>query len=227
VRLPNGKDKMRGREKRIGSQQAALATVLLPGGPLRCASLHLDAHSSQGHRVRQMRAILDALDAARGPVLLGGDWNTSTHNTRRALWSILGFWLRVAMGIGRCLRDHYPHPDRWFERGLFRMLERRGYDYRRLNSLGACTFHHSILDEKDRRNLLDWVPRWCLDFIEWGLRPFGGVCSIKLDWFAGRGIVPAPGRPPRVIGGISHQDGRLSDHDPIVVDFGFGSLQVS
>src|SRR5690606_18681672 len=62
VALPNGKDKMRGVEKRIGCQRAILATIELPAVPVRCASIHLDAHSSQGHRRRQMRVVLDALD---------------------------------------------------------------------------------------------------------------------------------------------------------------------
>jgi endonuclease/exonuclease/phosphatase family metal-dependent hydrolase len=226
VRLPNGKDKMRGREKRLGSQRVALGTVKLPGGALRCASLHLDAHSSQRHRRGQMRAILDALDAFAIPALLGGDWNTSTHNTSRALWSIIGFCVRVGMGVGRCLRDHYPHPDRLFERGLFRMLEGRGYDYRELNQNGACTFEHRILDEKDRSNLLDWVPRWCLDCIEWGLRPHDGVCAMKLDWFAGRGLRPASDSPPRVVKDASADTRRLSDHDPIILNFDYSPEQV-
>jgi hypothetical protein len=167
-----------------------------------------------------MEVVLDGLGTDAEPVLLGGDWNTSTHNTSRATWAILGFWLRVAMGVGRCLRHHYPHPDRLFERGLFRMLERRGFDYRGFNELGACTLRHCILDEKDRSNLLDWIPAWCLRRIEWGLRPFNGECGLKLDWFAGRGLLPDPASPPQVIRGVRHGGTRLSDHDPIVVDFG-------
>jgi hypothetical protein len=62
------------------------------------------------------------------PVLIGGDWNTSTYNSRRAVYSIFGFWRRVMMGSGYFIRNHYPHPDRWFERHLFRELESRGWN---------------------------------------------------------------------------------------------------
>ncbi len=232
--LPNGKDKMRGKEKRIGCQRAVVATVELPAGPLVCSAMHLDAHSSQAHRRRQLEAIVRAVKAkSDGPVLLGGDWNTSTHNTRRALWSIIGFWIRVMMSVRYCLRRHYPYPDRLFERGLFRMLERHGFDYRSLNEPGGCTLHHDILAEADRSNLRDWVPAWCLDFIEWALRPFGGKASLKLDWFAGRGLKAAgptsqketaepdgeSAAAPRVIHALRHNGRRLSDHDPIVLDF--------
>lgn len=226
LRLANGKDKMAGREKRIGSQAAVLATVETPVGPLRCASVHLDAHSSRAHRRRQLRSVLDVIDAGPGsaaPALVGGDFNTSTHNTQRAAWAIIGFWVRVAMGVERVLRRHYPYPDRLFERGLFRLLERRGFDYRQLNEPGATTLDHCILSHKDRRNLEDWLPSWCLAHVERELAPFNNVASLKLDWFAGRGIRPVCRTPgvaaARVVRGIRGSDGRLSDHDPIVLEF--------
>src|SRR5919205_1587245 len=79
VALPNGKDKMRGREKRLRSQRAVVCDIEHTSGIFRVVSLHLDAHSSQRHRHRQMRVVLDYLDGLepRLPVLLGGDWNTS------------------------------------------------------------------------------------------------------------------------------------------------------
>jgi len=223
IRLVNGKDKMRGKEKRIGSQAVALGTVELPGGPLRCASVHLDAHSSRGHRRRQLRMLLDALDRDRDlPTLIGGDFNTSTHNTNRAAWAIIGFWVRVAMGVRRCLTKHYPYPERFFERRLFKMLERRGYDFRSLNELGATTLDHCILSEKDRSNLKDWLPEWCLAHVERELKPFNNIASLKLDWFAGRGI-HATGEPPRVVRNVTVGGKRLSDHDPIVLEFALPS----
>jgi len=223
VRLKNGKDKMRGKEKRIGSQVAVLATVELPAGPLRCASVHLDAHSTRSHRRRQLREILDALDFDRRiPALIGGDFNTSTHNTNKAIWAIIGFWVRVAMGVRRVLTRHYPFPERFFERRLFAMLERRGFDFRSLNELGATTLDHRILSEKDRSNLKDWLPEWCLAHVERELRPFNNTASLKLDWFAGRGLRAArspAASPPAVIRGIQRAGQRLSDHDPIVLEF--------
>lgn len=222
VALPNGKDKMRGTEKRLGSQRAVVADVEHPAGTLRAASLHLDAHSSQRHRRRQMRVVLDFLEALspRRPVLVGGDWNTSTYNSRHSFYSILGFWRRVLMGTGHVIENHYLRPERWFERGLFGELERRGYRFRDLNEEGAGTLHYDVRDLAANTNMADWVPRWCFRFIEWALRDHGGRCSLKLDWFAGRDLVPDPASPPRVVGALRGPGGQvLSDHDPIVVDF--------
>jgi endonuclease/exonuclease/phosphatase family metal-dependent hydrolase len=222
VALPNGKDKMRGREKRLGSQRAVVCDIEHPAGLFRAVSLHLDAHSSQRHRRRQMRVVLDYLDGLKpsSPVLLGGDWNTSTYNSSRAAYSIAGFFRRVLMGVGHVIENHYLKPERLFERGLFRELERRGYAYGRLNQPGAGTLHYDVRDLAANTNMGEWVPRWCFWWIDWALRDHGGRCSLKLDWFAGRRIEPDAHEPPRVVGNLRGRAGEvLSDHDPIVLDF--------
>jgi endonuclease/exonuclease/phosphatase family metal-dependent hydrolase len=222
VALPNGKDKMKGREKRLGHQRAVVCEVEHPSGLFRAVSLHLDAHSSQRHRQRQMTVVLDFLDGLEPalPVLVGGDWNTSTYNSRRAVYSIAGFFRRVLMGVGHVIENHYLRPERWFERGLFRELERRGYLYAELNEPGAGTLHYDVKDLAANTNMGEWVPRWCFWWIEWALRDYGGRCSLKLDWFAGVGIEPDAEEPPRVVGSLRGRAGEaLSDHDPIVLDF--------
>ena len=106
--LPNGKDKMKGAEKRIGSQRAVIADIAHPSGTFRGVSLHLDAHSSQRHRQKQMSLVLDHLDTLQPklPTLIGGDWNTTTHDASRALYSILGYFRRVLMGVRSVVKKH-------------------------------------------------------------------------------------------------------------------------
>jgi endonuclease/exonuclease/phosphatase family metal-dependent hydrolase len=219
--LPNGKDKMRGKEKRLGCQRAVVGEVEHPAGRFRAVSLHLDAHSTQRHRHRQMRLLLDHLETLtpRLPVVIGGDWNTSTYNSRRAVYSIAGFFRRVMMGVGHAIENHYLHPERWFERSLFRELERRGYRYRELNEHGVGTLHYDVKDLATNVNMRDWIPRWCFWFINWALKEHNGRCSLKLDWFAGKEIAPV-GQSAKVVTNLRDiQGGVLSDHDPIVLDF--------
>ncbi len=222
--LPNGKDKMRGREKRLGSQHAIIADVEHPLGMFRAVTLHMDAHSTQRHRHRQMCLLLDHLESLDPslPVLIGGDWNTTTHNARRALYSILGYVRRVLMGVRHVVSSHYPHPERWFERHLFREIERRGYNYRDLNVDGGCTLHYSIEDLAANKNMGEWIPGWCFWFINWTLEREGGRCSLKLDWFTGRGIRVDPDdgdQGPAILSRVAEGDTPLSDHDPIVLGF--------
>ena len=211
IHLRNGKDKMAGREKRIGNQTAIAVEVELPNLPLTAVAVHLDAQSRQRHRRDQMREILDGLPPG-GRAIVGGDWNTTTHDSSSAFHAIMGYWLRVFMGIDRSIR-HYLHPDRWFEKELFSLLEERGFDYRESNVLGERTMSYDVDCDKTRKNLGEWVPGWCFAFIRWALRNHGGMCPLKVDWLATRGLSV---ETPQVF--HEFREGRsvpLSDHDAI------------
>jgi endonuclease/exonuclease/phosphatase family metal-dependent hydrolase len=216
--LKNGVDKMAHREKRLGRQAVVIATIDFPGHPVQAVSLHLDAQSTQRHRFMQMREVLEQLDPAL-PTVIGGDWNTSTYDSSHALWAILGFWRRVFMGVDHVIRNHYLYPDSYFERDLFRRLEKEGFDYRHANVAGAPTVYYDIADIRARRNLNEWVPTWCFKFIHWSLRNHGGRCPLKLDWFAMRGLQI---ENPIVAHDLARDYGvPLSDHDPIAIDLVF------
>jgi endonuclease/exonuclease/phosphatase family metal-dependent hydrolase len=214
IPLENGVDKIAHSEQRLGRQAAVAARIDLPGLPLHAVSVHLDAQSTQRHRRDQMRAVLDAVPG--GPVLLGGDWNTSTYDSSGAFRAIMGFWLRVFMGVDHVIRNHYLHPDRLFECGLFQLLRQRGFEFDRSNRLGEPTICYDIGDPRGNGSLREWVPAWCFAFIRWALRNHGGRCPMKLDWFATCGLRV---ENPVVIHDL--RDGRgdpLSDHDPVGVD---------
>ena len=220
IGLPNSIDKMRGKEKRLGTLRALIAEIEHPAGNFRAVTLHLDAHSSLAHRQMQMRILLEHLATLpEMPTVIGGDWNTTTYNAQSAFRAIAGYWRRLMMGVKNVVNNHYPYPDRFFERGLFNELEKRGYDYKNLNVSGGCTLHYDIDNAAYNTNLGDWVPSWCFPWIFWALEKTGGKCSLKLDWFAGKGISIAPGTAPKIIGGLRDAEAQLSDHDAIVLDF--------
>jgi len=219
VALPNGKDKMWGKEKRLGYLRALIADIEHPAGNFRAVTVHLDAHSSRKHRHLQMKIILDHLDTLPNlPTVIGGDWNTTTYNAQSANRAIAGYFRRVAMGVKNVVRNHYPHPDRYFERGLFRELEKRGFNYKNFNETGAGTLHYDMTNAAYNTNLGDWVPRWCFPFIFWAANRVGGKVSARLDWFAGRGITVVG--KPQTIGDLKDAENiPLSDHDAIALDF--------
>jgi len=221
VPLPNGKDKMWGKEKRLGWLRALIADIEHPAGTFRAVTVHLDVHCSREHRRKQVRIILDHLDTLSPlPTLIGGDWNTTTFNAQTATHAILGYWRRVMMGIKNVAKNHFPYPDRYFERGLFRDLESHGYEYKSLNESGVGTLHYHIESIEKNTNLRDWVPEWCFKFIFWAAGRVGGSVSVRLDWFVGKGVRLAPETQPKTIGNLVDADGLpLSDHDAITLDF--------
>ena len=221
IPLPNGKDKMWGKEKRLGYLRALIADIEHPAGEFRAVTIHLDAHCSRAHRHLQMKIILDHLDTLPPlPTLLGGDWNTTTFNAQSARRAILGYWRRVMMGVKNVVKNHYPHPDSYFEKRLFNELESRGFEYKTLNESGAGTIHYDVSSIEKNTNLRDWVPEWCFPFIFWAANRVGGRVSGRLDWFAGKQIALASGTSPKTIGNLVDTEGiSLSDHDAITLDF--------
>ncbi len=214
VFLQNGRDKMRGREKRLGRQTAAAAEIAFPNSDLTVCSVHLDAQSRRRHRRNQMRDVLDGL-GGEGPAVVGGDWNTTTFNSSSALRAILGFWRRVFLGPDHVIKNHFLRPYARFERELFELLETRGFDWKRANALDERTTSYDVDDVKTHKNLREWVPAWCFDFIRWSLRRHGGKCPLKIDWFATRGVEAAD---PVVLHEFREGRKPLSDHDAIGID---------
>ncbi|CAN5581085.1 hypothetical protein BH24ACI3_BH24ACI3_15730 [soil metagenome] len=221
IPLPNGKDKMWGKEKRLGRLRALIADIEHPAGTFRAVTVHLDAHCSREHRRLQMKIILDHIDTLPAmPTLIGGDWNTTTFNSQSSRRAIMGYWRRVMMGPKNVAKNHLPHPERYFERPMFNDLERRGYDFRWLNNLGIGTLHYHVESIEKNTNLRDWVPEWCFPFIFWAANRVGGSVSGRLDWFAGKGIEPAGREAAQTIGDLHDENGTpLSDHDAIALDF--------
>ncbi len=219
IPLPNGKDKMWGKEKRLGHLRALFAEIDHPLGTFRAVSVHLDAHCSRAHRRLQMKLILDHLETLPElPTLIGGDWNTTGFNSQSSTRAIMGYWRRVFMGPKNVAKNHLPHPERFFERRMFDDLERRGYSFHDLNELGVGTLHYDVGSIEKNTNLRDWVPAWCFPFIFWAANRVGGKVSGRLDWFAGRGIKAV--EQPQTIGELTTADGTpLSDHDAIAIRF--------
>jgi hypothetical protein len=107
------------------------------------------------------------------------------------------------MGVGHVARDHFPYPDRYFERNLFSELETRGYTYKEFNEFGVGTLHYHIESIEKNTNLRDWVPEWCFKFIFGRAGVSAAVVSVRLDWFAGKDIRLAKNSKPK--------DGRRSN----------------
>ena len=236
IELPATGDKMRGHEKRLGTQTALGAQLTLPGAaPLVSVCTHLDAHSSPAQRKAQLATILDNVETRAGaPILVGGDWNTNGWDANHLLRLAAMLVRRLLRdGIGRTFGYYYANTHEGEDRILFQMLTERGYDVAGLNEMGVGTqymFRHQLKDMAKITSMfgplappiLAWEHPW---------REIGNDhTECKLDWFTGRGLAPLragqvidgpsgmPSVSPHVVRDVTGNAGRLSDHDPIVLD---------
>ncbi len=223
IPLINCKDKMKGKEKRLGCQKALVGDVIFPHKTITVVTAHLDAHSSQKQRAFQMETIMSSLKNNPHPILLGGDLNTSTYNASHAVYAFFDFWIKVFRGVDHAIDDHYPYPDRYYDKALFDVLRSHGMEYESLNEIGVGTLHYRVEDMKSNHMMQEVVPAWCRKIVVEILGRHGGKVSLKLDWFAARGVKLADEEKgaigPKVIPGLKFGDTPLSDHDPIVLDF--------
>ena len=209
-RLPNGRDKVATTEKRLGEERALTATAALPGLPLTVTCIHLDAHCSRRHRVKQMRQILSETADVAGPLVLGGDWNTTTYDAQSVIAALLN-----VVGQRRRWKVHHLYPERRFERELFETLRAQGFDWEGCNAPGIATWHYEPCPDGSVDGTGGWLPRWAPRMIELALRRRGGQVSFKLDWFATRGVACAGAF---AVPDLTDRGCRISDHDPIVMD---------
>ncbi|MEM5475832.1 endonuclease/exonuclease/phosphatase family protein [Pacificibacter sp. AS14] len=134
-------------EPRLGGRLAIGGQVRLNDTPVTVIGLHLESHSDPAHRAGQVARLLDllALYDPDAPVLIGGDFNTSTYGR-----TIHGF--RDAQPGDDPLRRLRPQP---FE-PLFDLFERHGFDWRAANVPDAPTQRFA---EGSTRPLgkIDWI----------------------------------------------------------------------
>ena len=150
IRLESGGawfDGCRG-ERRVGGRIALLALLDLRGGPLTLVNVHLESHSDPDQRGAQVRTLLKMIDrhAHGGPVLIGGDFNTSTISRDWAR----GTGEKPVLPLERVL-DPVPYEP------LFELMAAAGYDWESCNALGLPT----------QRTRPDGTPKPPLGKIDW------------------------------------------------------------
>ena len=103
--------------------------------PARCFSspIHYESHTGPDDRIAQTRVILDAIDAhaPQMPVLIGGDFNTSTFDVPNSHHPQL-----VAAALSED-PNRLVFPMRY--EPMFQELKARGYDWETCNPMGATT----------------------------------------------------------------------------------------
>lgn len=213
--VPAVRDKFSSKsEKRLGRKRAVVAQVATEAGPVTLAQAHLDSNADSPQRARQLAAILRDADAlaGTGPVLLGGDLNTTTYQYSSA-WRLARDVLHKLFVTGfRGTIDNYLTPDRRYETPIFELLRERGLTVAGFNARGTGTIRYDFTQPYALAKVRDAVGGVIARWLVRRLRPWNGVVAAHLDWFAGRGLTPSGARVVEVRGP------HASDHAPIVVD---------
>ena len=225
VALENGKDPMCDTRKRYGSPKALLVDVDFVGVPLTLGCVSFDVLSSPKHRGVQMEHLLSSVRAEPGalPTLIGGAFNTSTYDASSVWGLAAGLANKASRGVDYILDEHHTYPERHFETAVFHSLKKHGFSWEALNEMGRGTFHMSGEELAASAALNPVLPSWMVKSARRLLRSHGDKISLKLDWFAASERVISSSHPqaekPKVVGQLSDANGRLSTHDPIVLDF--------
>lgn len=215
VLLPPVKEVFHSSEKRLGQKAGVVASVEVSGKRLALGTAHLDLSSSARQRKEQLQTLIEGLDEADVQII-GGDWNTSTFNMNN-MFALLSQMLTKLCTVGFAGSINYHMiPDKKYDNFLFDMLLKKGFNFNSFNdrSKGSIRFdiNDGVMHEKTKTHL----PNFLVRELKRRLKPWNGVISLRVDWFAGKGKC----RPnnPSVIEKPKWNNRLLSDHDPIFVD---------
>ena len=217
VDLPELRDKFSSSERRLGKKRALLVDVEHAAGRLRVGACHLDSNASPGQRARQLRALLDRIDAGSpaSPAILGGDFNSSTHDLSSPLAMVRDLVGKLVLRGFRRSIDGYMRPDELDEKPLFELLAARGFSADRFNDRTRGSYRFDFNDPYACQKLrriggpgLVWLVRRIT-------RRWNACLPARLDWFAARGLraLDATVVDPRDAAGQA-----VSDHAAVVCD---------
>ena len=152
IRIDTGGEWFDGRrdEPRIGGRIALAGKLEVAGVSVAFVATHLESHSDPDDRARQAAALLDAVDVYHGdgPVILGGDFNT-TSASFLALNADPGKKGLARADPSRFL-DPVPHEP------LFDELQARGYDWASCNTAHATQRTRPDGTPEPPHGRLDW-----------------------------------------------------------------------
>jgi endonuclease/exonuclease/phosphatase family metal-dependent hydrolase len=222
VDLPELRDKFSSSERRLGKKRALLVEVQLPAGPLLVGACHLDASASPLQRTLQLGALLDRVDAreqirsdARRPAIIGGDFNSSTHDLSSPLAMVRDALRKMFRGGLRRTLDAYMRPDEADERPLFQLLATHGFALEGFNDRSRGTYRYDFNDPYALQKLRRAGGPPLVWLVKRLLRRWNACLPARLDWFAGRAVraLSATVVDPRDGAGRA-----ASDHAAVVCD---------
>lgn len=199
-------------QRMYGRHCALAAEILHPAGPFHFVTTHLNVHGSPPDRDEQVRVLLDALGEDGRPVILCGDFNTTTFWRRNFLDGLDGLRI-LATTPEEALRARLTRPDLPLaapREPLFTTLRAAGFTWE-----SCVDFAWSLQLRFDRLNEIDAIPRALRPPLLGALRHVSRRALLRLDWIVTRGF--GAGHDALTVSGLDRGPDEASDHLPIAV----------
>lgn len=223
------RDHFRSFEKRLGKRRGLICKLQVGKQEYDFATAHLELKASPLQRALQIGSLLKELAISDSPAqLFGGDLNTHTYNLQNRLTALAGLCYRILFTGLEGAIAHYLNPELYFEKPLFAMFARYGFDTVRFNERGRGTLVYDLSDMAALLKTQNYLPNQLIRWLRQKLEPWKGKIPLHLDWMAGRGFKVFPEKcgerlPPQIIPLPPGKGERLSDHCPILADLEIGA----
>ena len=214
VEVPPVKEVFHSSEKRLGCKKGLVAQLHVNGKTIALGAIHIDLSSTAKDRANQLSAVMKELPKS-DIELVGGDWNCGTFNLRRKGELVLQILYKLLfVGVTKSIH-HYMTPELKFDKPIFELLVKNGFDYNSYNDRKKGTIYYEInnLLTLDKTN--SFIPKPLMNYLLIKVKPWKGLIPLKIDWLAGKG---GKATNAQTIEKPTHNDILLSDHNPIYID---------
>lgn len=204
---------------KLGQEKAVVADLLISHDrKLTVSCLNFPVFSSARGRAQRLKHVLQKLkpNDRVSPVLLGGDFKTHTYNSSSAFSLFLSVLNKIYRGLDYIIQDHQIHPDKYFEKALFKAFQDFKFDHKDLNEIGVGNVHKSLLNLAPTQGFFR-------DALVRILKSRTEIVTFKQDWFFGSESIQEShahqSERPKVITHLFHNGKSVSSHDPVLLDF--------
>ena len=227
IRLPRCENNFESKERRVGGRIGILVDLEIDDTIFVVGNTHLDVINTPRCRGRQMRAMLQAVEArleaaSTGAAIVGGDLNTHTF-ARGTRFRAMKNTAIILTSNRENLSKRLSHPEA--REPAIREFARFGYETEGFNDSRATS--RTIVSNLDDPARLPRPMKW---WVNRRIPSEGLLLEFRLDWLAARGLralradevidekTGVPSVTALTVHELTHNGFALSDHDPIVVD---------
>lgn len=204
---------------KLGQEKAVVADLMIARDrKLTVSCMNFPVFSSARGRAHRLKHILQKLkpNDRLTPVLVGGDFQSHTYNCSSPFSLFLSVLNKIYRGLDYIIQEHQVHPDRYFERALFKIFQEFKFDHKDLNEMGVGNVHKSLLN-------LAPMQGFFRDALVRLLKSRTEIVTFKQDWFFGSESIQEShahqSERPKVITHLFHNGKSVSSHDPVLLDF--------